>query len=117
MEEFENPANTKKSFERLKADSDDSNEVYIVHDVDDQEQNDLFMQPPDLEFDSKEDEPKQRRLSQDDFEKVEHPDKKPFADMAAENPFKDTMANSEMLPETKKLNTQIIDDYMAANTN
>lgn len=45
MQEFENPANTKKSFEmRLKGDSSDDGEVYIVHDEGaDEDQNDLFM--------------------------------------------------------------------------
>ena len=29
-----------------------------------------------------------------------------------ENPFKDTLANSDILPETKKLDTVIVDNYM-----
>ena len=84
MEEFKN---TKTSFEiKLKGnDSSDEGEIYITNECDD-----MFLSKPDL---------KERRLSEE-YEKI---------DM---NPFTDTLANSEAIPKTKKLDVQIEDDYM-----
>ena len=124
MKEFENPANVKKSFEmRLKGDSsDEGNEVYIVQDEADDEQNNLFVEPTDMQFDEdnkdgkdsdeKQQPKRKKRLSSsDDFEKIEHPDKELMM-TNTENPFKNTLANSDVLPETKKLDTVIVDNYL-----
>lgn len=48
MEKFNDPKNVKKSFE-IKVENDDDDEIFIVHDADDedaQEQDNLFVSAP-----------------------------------------------------------------------
>ena len=48
MEKFNDPKNVKKSFE-IKVENDDDDEIFIVHDMDDeegQEQDNLFVTAP-----------------------------------------------------------------------
>ena len=88
MEKFENPEKIKKSFE-IKYQNDDDDEIFIVHDEED-EQDSLFVSDP------------KPLLSQSEQSKTE-----------TLNPFVDNLANSEILPEiSNKLDVVINDNYL-----
>lgn len=94
MENLENPKNVKKSFE-TKVENDDDDEIFIVHEEEDENQDSLFAEGAFQSFneDSAE-EPVMKKVSSDD------------------NPFMDNLANSVALPQTQKL---VIDDnYMSS---
>ena len=85
LDVIDNPDKVKKSFE-VKYQNDDDDEIFIVHDEDD-EQDSLFVQTPKPLANSE-----QTTLS------------------PIENPFKDNLAVSEQLPVLQKV--EINDDYM-----
>lgn len=88
MEKFENPDKIKKSFE-IKYQNDDDDEIFIVHEEED-DQDSLFVTGPSSLTQSEQ--PKSETL----------------------NPFKDTLANSERLPELpNKLDVLINDNYIS----
>lgn len=91
MEKFENPEKIKKSFE-IKYQNDDDDEIFIVHDEEeeDDDQDSLFVSDP------------KSILSQSEQVKTE-----------TLNPFVESLANSEILPEiSNKLDVIINDDYI-----
>ena len=92
LEKLANPMNIKRSFEMKLVTDDEDDEVFIVHDEDDQD--DLFL---DAHFAPEED-----RVAQSEV----------ITPTSIENPFKTNLFNSEQTPSTQKLDVQIQDNYI-----
>ena len=122
LERLADLSNTKKSFELKLATGDGDDHVFIVHEEDDEENNqaDMFVDGDNFNFNIEEEEKEDTQITPGIAQSEVTGANKPILDsMAAsgkvENPFKNNLFNSEQTPTTQKISVEIHDNYIGSS--